>query len=114
MAADYQIDNYFPNCVYISEEYQAFLDQKKEAASLYCQDCGKPITCGKRCLECSHKAQQKAVRPDRNQFKSEIREMSLRDVGRKYGVSDSAIKKWCKAYKLPTTKTEINNISDSD
>jgi len=28
-------------------------------------------------------------------------------VGRKYGVSDSAIKKWCKAYGIPHLKTEL-------
>ena len=36
------------------------------------------------------------------------------EVGESYGVSDNAIRKWCKKYELPYKKTEINKISDED
>ena len=33
-------------------------------------------------------------------------------VGEMYGVSDNAVRKWLKAYKLPTKKTEIDNYDE--
>lgn len=38
-------------------------------------------------------------RPPIEQLKEEIREMGLDGVGRKYGVSGNAIKKWIKTYQ---------------
>ena len=37
----------------------------------------------------------------------EIVASSFLAVGRKYGVSDNAIRKWCKAYDIPTKKDEL-------
>jgi len=31
-----------------------------------------------------------------------------------FNVTDAAIRKWCKSYDLPSTKTEIKTISDED
>lgn len=80
----------------------------------YCCDCGKPI--GKnntRCKDC-HTKYAKEVglgrtveRPDKEQLLEEIATSSFSAVGRKYGVSDNAIRKWCTFYGLPTHKKEI-------
>lgn len=35
-------------------------------------------------------------------------------IGKKFGVSDNAIRKWCKAVNLPTRKKEIDNYSDEE
>ena len=40
--------------------------------------------------------------------------MSFVELGKKYGVSDNAVKKWCISYNLPSKKKDINNISDID
>jgi hypothetical protein len=40
--------------------------------------------------------------------------MSFLAVGKKYGVSDNAVRKWCKSLNLPHKATEIKNISDKD
>ena len=37
----------------------------------------------------------------------EIVENGFSATGRKYGVSDNAIRKWCKSYNIPTKKNEI-------
>lgn len=43
-----------------------------------------------------------------------IRNMPFTKIGEKYGVSDNAIRKWCKAEKLPTKKTEIIKFSEEE
>ena len=50
----------------------------------------------------------------RDELKSLIRTCTFTDIGRKYGVTDNAIRKWCLAEGLPRKKTEINNYSDEE
>lgn len=40
--------------------------------------------------------------------------MPFTAIGQMFNVSDTAIRKRCNAYNLPTKKTEIKNISDED
>lgn len=73
----------------------------------FCIDCGKEILCeSKRCVSCNGKIQRKAERPSKEVLYQEIKMTSFSAVGRKYGVSDNAIRKWCKAYGLPTKASE--------
>lgn len=46
-----------------------------------------------------HKSQRKVERPPYDQLLKEIEETNYSEVGRKYGVSDNAIRKWVKWYK---------------
>jgi len=50
--------------------------------------------------DCSYKSQRKAKRPTKEQLGEEIKEFSWRALGRKYGVSDNAVRKWAKRYGL--------------
>lgn len=71
----------------------------------YCQNCGKQITTKKAtlCVECSGlKRRVVANRPDKDTLYNELKKFSFSAVGRKYGVSDNAIRKWCIAYELST------------
>lgn len=43
---------------------------------------------------------RKVERPSKEILEKEINESSFCALGRKYGVSDNAIRKWCKAYKI--------------
>lgn len=79
----------------------------------YCIDCGKEI--GKdalRCISCANKAQQTCERPSRQILKDMIRSMSFEAIGRQYGVSGNAIKKWCVQNDLPSKKSDIKKLSD--
>lgn len=79
----------------------------------YCIDCGKKISSKAiRCVKCQHKLQYKCEHPTREQLKKEIRENSFVSLGKKYGVSDNAIRKWCKSYNLPFNTYEIKKYSD--
>ena len=81
----------------------------------FCINCGKKISNGAiRCRICSAKAQQKTDRPEREELKFLIRHNTFSELGRKYGVSDNAIRKWCKNVNLPTRSCDIKQISDKD
>jgi hypothetical protein len=41
-----------------------------------------------------------------------IRKLPFTAIGSMYGVSDNAIRKWCKAVNLPSTKKDISMYSD--
>lgn len=51
-----------------------------------------------QCRKCGQKARRKVTRPDLNILRIEVKEMGFSSVGRKYGVSDNAIRKWLKCY----------------
>lgn len=87
----------------------------KEVKKYFCPNCGREITkYGKLCSECAKIAQRRVSRPDRDTLKEDIRKYSFVEIGRKYGVSDNAIRKWCKGYGLPYKKTLIKKISDEE
>ena len=56
----------------------------------------------------------RSMKPEREQLKKDIRSMSMVDVGRKYLVSDNAVRKWCKTYSLPSKVSEIKAYSDEE
>lgn len=53
-------------------------------------------------------------RPSRDILKLEIRTQSFVSLGKKYGVSDKAISKWCIFYHLPPRKTDIKTYTDEE
>ena len=51
---------------------------------------------------------------DRETLKALIRATPFTQIGKKYGVSDNSIRKWCLKYNLPSTKKEIATYSDKE
>lgn len=83
----------------------------------YCSDCGAPITKFSKtglCVNCAHKRSRKVERPSRKELKEMIRSMPFTEIGRIYGCTNSAIRKWCKTYKLPYHREEIDNFTDNE
>ena len=70
----------------------------------YCQNCGRQISTKKAslCVECSALKRRVVQRPDKDTLYNELKNSSFLAVGRKYGVSDNAIRKWCATYGLST------------
>jgi len=64
-----------------------------------CSSCGVQLK-GKcktsLCLSCHSKSQRKIERPPKERLLKEVQQSSYLAVGRKYGVSDNAIRKWLK------------------
>ena len=75
----------------------------------YCKNCGKEISRqAEYCVECSHLLQRKVVeRPQPLDLAVKIVNSSFRSVAKEYGVTDNAIKKWCKSYGIPYKKPEL-------
>lgn len=93
-------------------------NRKIHARKFYCVDCGKEISNGSiRCLNCEIKHKQNSYTNEkvtREELKMLIRTKTFTEIGEQFGVTDNAIRKWCKKYKLPSTKKEINKISNED
>lgn len=67
----------------------------EEYKKYYCIDCNDEITRGaERCTSCYQKSQRKVERPDKETLLVDIAELGYSGTGRKYGVSDNAIRKW--------------------
>ena len=98
-----------PNFGSLNREGRGEMDSQKN----YCMDCGIPITrSALRCRECEMKNRIQEKPATREELKSLIRTVSFVEIGRRYNVSDNAIRKWCIGYGLPTRKKDINNYTD--
>jgi hypothetical protein len=66
----------------------------------YCVDCGIEIDKdAKRCVKCHNISRRKIKnRPNKEKLLDELKFSSYLAVGKKYGVSDNAIRKWLKSY----------------
>ena len=66
----------------------------------------KCIICGKDCENkycsqtCNHIAQRRVERPSKEVLMQNIKDYPLTSIGKKYGVSDNAIRRWIKAYNI--------------
>lgn len=88
-----------------------------DAERCRCRCCGKAIGGDGRtglCPECYMKTTRRADRPEREVLKQLIREVPMTRIAADYGVTDNAIRKWCDAYNLPRTKSEIKKYSDEE
>lgn len=81
----------------------------------YCECCSVEISHGaKLCAKCYALSQRKTDRPIREELKKLIRITPFTKIGEMYGVTDNAIRKWCKSYNLPYKTSEIKKINDQE
>jgi uncharacterized protein YjcR len=52
------------------------------------------------CASCHAMNMRKVLRPSKEELDLLIKEMSMIKIGKKYGVSDRAVRKWIKFYGL--------------
>ena len=82
-----------------------------------CKICGNKIEkkYGEYCNNCYQKITRKVInRPSREELKNMIYKQTFTSIGEKYQVKDNTIRKWCKSYKLPYTKKEINSYTNEE
>lgn len=82
-----------------------------------CIDCGKVITVkAQRCSACEYKHRTSEVVEGitRKELKNLIRSTPFITIGKKYGVSDNAVRKWCDKYGLPKKSSEIKAYSEAE
>lgn len=107
-AEDYLISKRFISLYPIEEE-----SLTKEFKCIECNT-NKVSSEGGICYACNSFKKRTVERPSREELKMLIRTESFVKIGQRYKVSDNAIRKWCKAERLPTKKSEIKSISESD
>lgn len=111
---------YRSNNVYRCQSAEVFFNQtmSKNKNGKYlkpCPMCGKLIRLqSKSCPQCCSKSQRKVERPTRYQLKTHIRNTPFTTIAQNYGVTDNAVRKWCKQYGLPYRAAEIRKISSDD
>lgn len=80
----------------------------------YCEDCGCEVSYGAiKCLSCRNKEKSKNI-PERFVLKQLIREIPFTQIGKQFGVSDNAVRKWCDKYNLPRKTGEIKKYTDKE
>ena len=91
--------------------------RKLQCKKHFCSSCGAELyekTQTGLCFSCYCISSRKATRPTRKELKYLIRNYSFVEIGKQFGVSDNAIKKWCESYKLPKRKGDIKKYTDSE
>lgn len=79
-----------------------------------CQVCSRPTLNKYFCSDaCSHRGRRKADRPPREDLIGLVKANSFVQLGKMFGVSDNAIRKWCKHYGLPVKRSEIMALSSN-
>ena len=94
-----------------------YINPKSATGSIthYCILCGKILaTKSTYCVECGQKIQRKVERPSRIKLKELIYNKPFTQIAKIYGVSDTAIRKWCVAYNLPSKKADISKLSKQE
>lgn len=107
-----------PNCHALTPNYKALNKSERERSQTrkqYCVDCGVEVSYGAlRCKACESKHRVTIKPVTREELKKLIREETFVSIGKKFNVTDNAIKKWCKQYDLPSKKRDINQYSDEE
>lgn len=88
-------------------------DEKKQdrinLGCVRCKVCEKPIEpsfkfCSHECSDIQQKIDNENKRgiakPTKEVLEQEVKEVPMTKLGEKYGVSDTAVKKWCKGYDI--------------
>ena len=78
--------------------------KRKKECKNQCVNCGRLIKdTSNRCRTCANLVKnslnRKVIRPSYDQLKQDVNSMSMVAVGKKYGVSDNAVRKWIKCYE---------------
>jgi hypothetical protein len=80
-----------------------------------CCHCGKEVSNGsKLCPECYAKSIRRVNdRPTKSELAKLISEHGFLGTGKLFGVTDNAVRKWCKTDGLPVYRQEINDLVKS-
>lgn len=97
----YLNDNNYPQCNLTDEEFLQYQKDKKYTRS-------------KELIEQISLNNRKVERCSRDQLKKLIRSIPFLQIGKKFNVSDNAIRKWCDYYNLPRRVKDIKQYSDEE
>lgn len=91
------------------------INRLKTHQDTYCSNCGAIISSrASLCPTCFYQTRRIVERPSCEILKEEIRTIPFLQLGKKYGVTDNAVRKWCINYQLPFKKKDINSFTDEE
>ena len=98
-----------------ANEISQRIHRLKNHQDTYCSNCGAVISAkAKLCPKCFNETKRIVERPSREILKEEIKTLPFLQIGKKYGVTDNAVRKWCKFYNLPSKKQDIKKYTDDE
>lgn len=78
-----------------------------------CTSCGINITAYSKsgmCASCKSRSMRKVEHPDKYTLIGKVLKYSGTALGKMYGVSDNAIRKWCKLYNIPRNRLGFRKL----
>ena len=108
---DHRLENLRIVCPNCAATLPTHCGRKNKRPRRQCALCRKPFQarhraqrycsreCGQRAAAANGRTRRKVQRPPYEQLRAEIAELGYCAVGRKYGVSDNAIRKWVRQYR---------------
>ena len=101
------------NCLNPQLKYPLYISYKNKDYKKYinvCKKCGVEISSKAiYCVNC-YREQTTEKYPDKEQLTKDIKQLGFCGTGRKYGVSDNAIRKYCKKIGLSTYIKDYKNV----
>lgn len=90
------------------------INEKVYKKDMCCPICGGKMSYDAEvCLECHLQRIHKNI-PSKDVLESQIRDNSFVQLGKMYGVSDNAVRKWCKSYGLPFRKKDLESYFETN
>lgn len=102
-----------PNCHVQTDTY----GKRKKSYKLPEQPCACGNKKGRKsaqCVTCQGLNCRKAIRPSKEELLELIKTTSFVQIGKMYGVTDNAVRKWCKDYSLPYQLKNIKPLRNSE
>ena len=99
---DHRVENLRMLCPNCNSQQDTFAGRNNAVLNLsrICECGNKKMKDAGHCRSCEQITRRRVKRPSKEKLKEEMGNSSLSALGRKYGVSDNAVRKWAKAYSL--------------
>lgn len=100
---DHRIENLRMLCPNCNSQQETFCRGGRKISKIRhsCPKCGAEIYhTSKQCLRCSILERKNPKKPSAEVLSSDIKTMSWVAIGKKYGVSDNAVRKWARRYGI--------------
>lgn len=98
---DHKRTNNDPSNLEVMTPSEHAAHHRPEPAIKPCEACQTPTTNKQFCSQkCDKLSRRKVTRPSKNELATAIGQASWSELGRRWGVSDNAVRKWAKAYGL--------------
>ena len=94
-----------PNCHAKTDNYRGKNAKKEKKCSI----CGRKISRWSRskiCRKCSHDLQRKVEWPNKENLQTLLTEYNFSKVADMFGVTDNAVRKWCRHYGMSTKSND--------